>query len=139
MIIVNDNHCWVFKGYKTPQGYGKIRSKRFFPKESLAHRISYLLNSVFTLPSELCVLHKCDNPPCINPDHLFIGTRDLNNKDRATKGRTITPTMNLTHCKRGHEFTKENTIIRNTGTRLCRTCNNNSARRRQKEYRNALR
>ena len=78
---------------------------------------------------------QCDNPPCVNPEHLFIGTRNINNKDRAAKGRTVTPNMNLTHCKRGHEFTPENTITRITGTRLCRTCNNEGARRRQKEYR----
>lgn len=130
MIKHDETGCWVFQGYKNDQGYGKIVCKKFFHREQLAHRISYLLhNSTIPLKGQ-CVLHKCDNPSCVNPSHFFVGDRDLNNKDRAKKGRSVTPTMNLTHCKRGHEFTLENTIIRNTGTRLCRTCVNVNTKNR---------
>jgi hypothetical protein len=124
-IIVTPNECWEWQGYRFPQGYGRYSMMG----QVLAHRVSFIVHKgpIF---KNLCVLHKCDNPPCVNPDHLFMGTRDTNNKDRAAKGRSVTPNMNLTHCKRGHEFTKENTIIRGTGTRLCRTCNNEQSMKR---------
>ncbi len=111
--------CWEWTGHRTPQGYGRF----MMLGETLVHRVSYILYNL-PIPKSVCVLHKCDNPPCVNPDHLFLGTRDTNNKDRAKKGRTITPNMNLTHCKRGHEFDNENTIMRKSGLRLCRKCRN---------------
>jgi hypothetical protein len=55
---------------------------------ALAHRVSASIWKGFDLQSSLCVLHKCDNPRCINPDHLFIGTRLVNNRDRHIKGRS---------------------------------------------------
>lgn len=124
-ITITPNNCWEWQGARTLQGYGKFKSFG----ESLAHRVSFILN-FGPLPEQACVLHRCDNPPCVNPAHIFLGTRDINNKDRASKGRTVTPMMNLTHCKRGHEFTKENTVIRINGTRLCRICVNEGSLKR---------
>lgn len=136
-IIKADNGCWNWTGYKNEQGYGSFCTVLY--NETLAHRVSYNLHNKFKLPKSLCVLHKCDNPSCVNPDHLFIGDRDLNNKDRAKKGRTITPNMNLTHCKRGHHFDESNTIIRKNGTRLCRKCHNAETARRKRERKAGLR
>lgn len=116
-----DSGCWEWQAYCEPEmGYG--RYKRVKGTIS-AHRASWILHNG-ELKKEECVLHKCDNPKCVNPNHLFLGDRDVNNKDRAAKGRSVTPNMNLTHCKRGHEFNEENTTIRKTGTRMCRLCNN---------------
>jgi len=78
--------CWSWLGSKTKKGYGKISN----PQKSgwvLAHRIAY---KIFfgTIPEKLCVLHRCDNPECVNPTHLFLGTYLDNTKDRISKGRT---------------------------------------------------
>lgn len=76
--------CWLWDGALSIDGYGhyKVFGRRF-----LAHRLSY---QVFRklLNDNQCVLHKCDVPRCVNPKHLFLGNRDINNKDRALKGRS---------------------------------------------------
>jgi len=119
--------CWEYQGKRTLQGYGKMKWSEF--NEQLAHRISFIIFRSNGLSiKDFCICHTCDNPCCVNPEHLFLGTHDTNNKDRAKKGRTVTPNMNLTHCKRGHEFNIENTHIRLNGTRLCKKCANEMTR-----------
>ena len=76
--------CWEWQGLRFSEGYG--RTKLLGSKETLTHRISWLLHGN-EIPSGLCVLHRCDNPPCLNPEHLFLGTRGDNNRDREAKGR----------------------------------------------------
>ena len=132
-IEKDSSGCWNYTGQRCPQGYGKLKCVDY--GETLAHRVSYIVHHG-PIKKEDCVLHRCDNPSCVNPEHLFLGDRDVNNKDRAKKGRTVTPNMNLTHCKRGHEFTVENTTIRKNGTRLCRTCVNSQSARRYHERKN---
>jgi hypothetical protein len=75
--------CWVWLGAVNPKGYGKVMRQGFH----LAHRWSWFL-STGDDPGKMCVLHKCDVPSCVNPDHLFLGTVHDNNKDRDEKGRT---------------------------------------------------
>lgn len=76
--------CWNWLGVTSGSlGYGVFRMDK---KLRYSHRISYEL-LVGRIPNELCVLHKCDNPKCVNPEHLFLGTLSDNNKDRALKGR----------------------------------------------------
>lgn len=74
--------CWIWTSKKRG-GYGRFLIKR---KPETAHRIMWQI--VFgSIPEGKCVLHRCDNPSCVNPSHLFCGTRNDNNKDKAKKGR----------------------------------------------------
>lgn len=77
--------CWNWTGSLHSQGYGVIRSQR---KHHLAHRASYL---VFKgpVPDNLLVCHHCDNRKCVNPEHLFLGTVDDNQKDMKHKDRSV--------------------------------------------------
>lgn len=75
--------CWVWKRGKTEDGYGRVRINKVL---LLAHRVSLAISGV-KVPSNKCVLHKCDNPPCCNPNHLYLGSRLDNAKDRDRRGR----------------------------------------------------
>jgi hypothetical protein len=76
--------CWLWEKGKDADGYGQFY---FEGSNQRAHRVSYQLY-VGALPSGLCVCHRCDNPSCVNPDHLFLGTIGDNNIDRHKKGRS---------------------------------------------------
>lgn len=81
--------CWEWNAYRTPKGYGKFQWDKKRGIE-LAHRISYrLANNSFN--ENLCVLHRCDNSGCCNPEHLFLGTKADNNADMRAKGRARMP------------------------------------------------
>lgn len=82
--------CWEWRGYKRC-GYGRtiIGSRKDGTRKTItAHRLSYLIWKG-EIPEGFEVCHKCDNPCCINPDHLFLGTRQDNVDDRERKGRNI--------------------------------------------------
>lgn len=115
--------CFNWTASKHRSGYGQIKVSK---KTLLAHRVSYQLHYGVD-PLELNVCHKCDNPSCINPQHLFLGTHTDNMQDMVRKGRynPINQHTNKTHCKNGHEFTVENTYYRaeNRNHRLCKVCN----------------
>lgn len=81
--IRNDNDCWEWTAGRTSRGYGKFW---IFGRTKSAHRVGFEL--VYgPIPERLFVCHSCDNPPCINPEHWFLGTQGDNIKDAFRKGR----------------------------------------------------
>lgn len=82
--IKNQDECWEWKFTKTKFGYGRLR---FQNRLWLAHRLAFIFTYKNNIENKL-VLHKCDNPSCCNPLHLFLGTYEDNNKDRVIKGRS---------------------------------------------------
>ncbi len=99
------NQCWLWSAATVQNGYGQVRFKN---KAYLAHRASYLLYTG-NIPSGMKVCHSCDNRLCVNPNHLWLGTQKDNLHDMWSKKRGRGNNKVLTKCKKGHEFTEENT------------------------------
>lgn len=98
-IKVNEETgCWEWQAYKDKGGYGHFLVNGYYTR---AHRASYIIfNGDFDRSLDVC--HKCDNPPCVNPDHLFLGTHKDNMHDAINKGRLpYTPHPSLATYIRG--------------------------------------
>lgn len=81
--VEKTNDCWLWIAGKYPDGYGVFWNGTTYDG---AHRISWELH-YGEIPKGMLVCHTCDNPPCVNPEHLWIGTKKDNNNDRTKKGR----------------------------------------------------
>jgi hypothetical protein len=81
-----DDECWNWKG-SLNEGYGQFKLNG---KPNRAHRISFELHNKTIIPDDLIVRHKCDNPSCVNPHHLELGTQQDNVRDRVERGRSNT-------------------------------------------------
>lgn len=79
--------CWLWTGYKNIYGYGVMHLKPHV--KIFAHRLSYSLFVNTVIPAGLHVLHSCDNPACVNPNHLRAGTRNDNMTDMVLRGRSL--------------------------------------------------
>lgn len=93
-IVKAQNGCWEWIAAKNPAGYGVMVYKNGV---RLATRISWM-EHIGEIPDGMMVCHKCDNPACVNPDHLFLGTQRDNMEDMIRKGRQYHPS--------GEEFNK---------------------------------
>ena len=114
--------CWIWTGFLASGGYGRMS---FGHKGMmLAHRFSY---QMFVDPNvnwgEVICCHRCDNPACVNPDHLFVGTQKDNMSDCRSKGRMKAAGKLLPpgRCHKGHRLEGRNAIQKAGGLR-CRTC-----------------
>lgn len=81
--VVRGPNCWGWRGYADKDGYGTVKHAG---RPLRAHRFSWEIHNG-PIPEGLCVCHKCDNPGCVRPDHLFLGTSADNMHDRDAKGR----------------------------------------------------
>lgn len=80
--------CWEWKKGKTGRGYGAFYPAiKGFQKQIMAHRISYSIfkNNNVLVDKNICICHTCDNPSCVNPDHLFAGSNQDNVNDKVSK------------------------------------------------------
>lgn len=112
----NGNQCWEWTASGRPRGYGQ-----FFPTRGqpvYAHRYAYEL-LVAPIPPGMTLDHRCENPACVNPDHLEMVTRGVNAL-RGTGPAALA--ARRTHCQRGHPFDTANTRIGRDGSRVCREC-----------------
>jgi hypothetical protein len=117
--------CVEWQGARTDWGYGvknignnKIRR---------VHRLEWERHNG-PIPAGMFVCHACDNPPCYNIDHLFLGTPSDNTADMHAKGRGDFQ-RGKTHCPRGHPYDVMNTYVIPDGRRDCRACGRERKRR----------
>lgn len=127
------NDCVIWTGSRDGKGYGKLM---YEGKVWRAHRLVYTLRKG-EIPAGLVLDHLCRVKLCVNPAHLEPVTQRINVKRGDTSNnRSPSANANKTHCKRGHEFTPENTINRSGKQgkfRVCRTCKNEYQRRKYAE------
>lgn len=89
----SESECWEWEGQKLSNGYGRISLGAKKLGSDGAHRVSWRLANKQDIPKGMHIMHKCDNPKCVNPSHLELGTPKQNTQDMIRKGRkrTVAP------------------------------------------------
>lgn len=130
--------CWEWTASVNAKGYGRfgVTSRHIVA----AHRFAYEL-VVGPIPDDQWVLHRCDNPRCVRPDHLFTGSPLDNSTDMVSKGRGSAQRAWATgKCKRGHDITDPaNLRINSRGERQCRWCLHLSKRNYRERHSSGVR
>lgn len=147
--VIKTDKCWLWTGSKDSYGYGSIY---YDGRIWRAHRLSLYMVTPFDLKLDVC--HKCDNPGCVNPDHLWAASTQDNMNDMVQKKRHGNGSTAITYseyllrhprrsmsdnCHSGHQFTVENTRIKyikkdHRYTRVCKKCQWNQAHKDQLLY-----
>lgn len=97
--VLKTDGCWLWMAGKDQDGYGKFSvGPRSIARPKLAHRIAWELTNG-EVSESIFVLHRCDNPSCVRPDHLFLGTHQDNMDDMVAKGRGSIGTRNGKYTK----------------------------------------
>lgn len=109
--------CWEWTGTPADHGYGRMSYKN---RVHMVHRLAaHLWLGLDLWDSNVKVCHHCDNPPCFNPEHLYLGTQQSNMDDMTARGRARKKSGKHEYCKKGHRITEENALWER---RRCKTC-----------------
>lgn len=111
--IIKSGDCMLWTGHVMKNGYGQIKLHRVV---SLVHRVAWEIENRREVPSGLDVCHTCDVRNCINPSHLFIGTRKDNMQDALRKGRTTRGAKHGCHklCRRDVRWIRKNSTVKHS-------------------------
>jgi hypothetical protein len=136
--VIKTDGCWLWTGRIAHWGYGDIQLHAG-ARHLLAHRASWIIHHG-SIPNKMFVCHTCDNPPCVRPDHLFLGSHTDNMRDAAAKGRmkhggilSRARMLIVTHCANGHPWDEKNTYLHKGIHRICRECRNLAMRRNRSQ------
>lgn len=121
-LQITTSGCVEWTGYRLISGYGRIN---IGGKTKMSHRVAWELTNG-PIPDGMLVLHSCDNPPCCNIEHLWLGTQKENMSDMIKKGRNYY--SQKTQCPQGHPYDEENTYRYPSGRRECRMCSRDRQR-----------
>lgn len=127
--------CWIWMGHLNQgRGFFAVTTESGKKRTLIASRFAWELSSGRPIPKGISVLHKCDNPTCVRPEHLFLGTQKDNMRDAATKGRITMAAareasarkrraraLSRTHCTKGHPLQGSN-LIHERGKPRCWLC-----------------